>query len=143
MFLYAYLQNNRPGIDEMARYCQANRTEEFGAITADSLENLFKFDFGVLNETMANATNATAGNATNATAGNATSAEAGAAAGGAETNEAAGADATEGSTGADATANSGAAQANTNAGASEGGANASSGASISLPGTGDQAGGSN
>jgi hypothetical protein len=135
MFLYAYLQNNRPGIDEMARYCQANRTEEFGAITADSLENLFKFDFGVLNETMANATNATAGNAT--------SGEAGAAAGGAETNEAAGANATEGSTGADAITDSGAAQANTNAGASEGGANASSGASISLPGTGDQASGSN
>jgi hypothetical protein len=98
MFLYAYLQNNRPGIDEMARYCQANRTEEFGAITADNLENFFKFDFGVLNETMANVTNATAGNAT--------SSEAGAAAGGAEINAGAGSNATEEGAGANATAGS-------------------------------------
>jgi hypothetical protein len=48
-FLYAYLQNNRPGIDEMARYCQANKTELFGALTADNLVNLFQYDFGVLN----------------------------------------------------------------------------------------------
>lgn len=49
MFLYAYMQNNRPGIDELARYCQANHTEAFGALTADNLVNLFQYDFGVLN----------------------------------------------------------------------------------------------
>ena len=97
----------------MARYCQANRTQEFGAITADNLVNLFLYDFGVLNQTMAYATNATTGNATTN--------EASATAGGAEAN------ATAGATGA---------EANTSAGTGQEGANASSGASISLPGTG-------
>jgi hypothetical protein len=55
--LYAYLQNNRPGVDELARYCQANHTESFGAITADDLVILFKYDFGQLNQTAAEAAN--------------------------------------------------------------------------------------
>ncbi len=74
--LYAYLQNNRPGIDELARYCQSNHTQVFGTITADNLVNLFQYDFGKLNQTIANQTEAAA-NETNETAGADTNAGAG------------------------------------------------------------------
>ena len=47
-FLYAYLQNNRQGVDQLAKFCSENQTAAFSGLNADTIAPFFNFDFGDL-----------------------------------------------------------------------------------------------
>jgi hypothetical protein len=47
-FLYAYLQNNRNGVDEVAAYCTTNESVAFGGLSADAIAPFFGYNFGNL-----------------------------------------------------------------------------------------------
>ena len=46
--LYAYLQNNRQGVELLAKYCSENQTAAFGGLNADTIAPFFNYDFGNL-----------------------------------------------------------------------------------------------